>query len=203
VTAEDFAPFNINVTTVEPSVLAAGVPTSAANGKALRLAIGGTGSAAGIANLNSFTNTSENLAWVYAQGQTDAISYGHVASHEAGHSFGLRHQASEGGPQWRALMYYAVGDVPTTWTTGIDDLGAVQDDMAMITSSLNGITYGADDHAGSVAGATPLSGTGTSFSAPGVIGSTNDVDVFSIPPPGRVYGFPCKEIAQPETRRRD
>ena len=40
--AEDYAPFNINVTTVEPSVLAAGVPISAANGVALRVAIGGT-----------------------------------------------------------------------------------------------------------------------------------------------------------------
>ena len=38
--AEDFAPFNVNVTTVEPAVLATGMPDSAANGLALRIVIG-------------------------------------------------------------------------------------------------------------------------------------------------------------------
>ena len=38
--AEDYAPFNINVTTVEPSVLAPGVPIAAANKVAMRVAIG-------------------------------------------------------------------------------------------------------------------------------------------------------------------
>lgn len=184
VTAEDFAPFNINVTTIEPSVLAAGVPTSAANGKALRLAIGGTGSAAGLAQYNSFTNSGENLAWVYAQGKTDAITYGHIASHEAGHSFGLRHQVAMGSGGWNALMYLGLANQRYTWTTGLDDQGAVQDDMAMITSPLNGITYRADDHAGSVTGATPLVGSGTSFAGAGIIGSTSDADVFMLPATG-------------------
>jgi hypothetical protein len=47
IVAEDYAPFNINVTTVEPAVLAPGVPGSAANGVALRLAIGGSASVIG------------------------------------------------------------------------------------------------------------------------------------------------------------
>ena len=38
--AEDFAPFNIDVTTEEPAVLAEGVPIDDANGVALRIAIG-------------------------------------------------------------------------------------------------------------------------------------------------------------------
>jgi len=41
IVAEDFSPFNINVTTVEPPTLAPGVDPSLANGKALRIAIGG------------------------------------------------------------------------------------------------------------------------------------------------------------------
>ena len=40
VVAEDYAPFNINVTTVEPSVLAPGVPIANANKVAMRVAIG-------------------------------------------------------------------------------------------------------------------------------------------------------------------
>ena len=39
--AEDFAPFNIDVTTVEPSVLADNAPPTDANGVAMRVAIGG------------------------------------------------------------------------------------------------------------------------------------------------------------------
>ena len=38
--AEDYSPFNINVTTVEPSVLAPGVPSDNANKVAMRVAIG-------------------------------------------------------------------------------------------------------------------------------------------------------------------
>ena len=51
--AEDFAPFNINVTTVDPGYFA--------NGRALRVAIGGSGldwyhqSIGGVSFLNSFT----------------------------------------------------------------------------------------------------------------------------------------------------
>ncbi|MCC6491491.1 MAG: hypothetical protein IT424_00535 [Pirellulales bacterium] len=187
VTTEDFAPFNVNVTTVEPSVLAPGVPTSAANGKALRLAIGGTSADgyAGYAQYNSFTNSGENLAWVYAQGKTDAVTYGGIASHEAGHSFGLRHLEKVGDPDWRALMYSTLFNNRATWTTGINDQGVLQDSMAVITSSLNGITYRADDHAGSVAGATPLTAAGAGFVGAGVISSTSDADVFTIPATGQ------------------
>jgi len=103
IVAEDYAPFNINVTTVEPAVLAPGVPGSAANGVALRLAIGGSAfvigqstAVAGYAIINSFTNSVNNLAFVFPEsspGVTRLVSsIGAIASHEAGHSFGLRHQ---------------------------------------------------------------------------------------------------------------
>ncbi len=41
---EDFSPFNVDVTTVEPPELAPGVPETAANGVAMRISIGGDGS---------------------------------------------------------------------------------------------------------------------------------------------------------------
>ena len=66
------------------------------------------------------------------------------------------------------------------WTTGTDDLGNFQDDMAMLANSLNGFGLRADDHAGSIAGATPLVGSGTNFSGSGVIGVGGDVDVWSL-----------------------
>ena len=41
--SEDFVPFNIDVTTVQPAVLAEGVPIGDANGVAMRVSIGGDG----------------------------------------------------------------------------------------------------------------------------------------------------------------
>ena len=50
----------------------------------------------------------------------------------------------------------------------------------MLANSLNGFGLRADDHAGSIAGATPLVGSGTNFSGSGVIGVGGDVDVWSL-----------------------
>ena len=70
--AEDYAPFNINVTTVEPSVLAPGVPTDSANKVAMRVAIGAevggwAGGVAGLAQYNSFTNSLVNVVYDFAK----------------------------------------------------------------------------------------------------------------------------------------
>jgi hypothetical protein len=111
--AEDYAPFNINVTTVEPP--------SFANGVATRVVITGpdtvgAGGGSGIAadEVGSFTNPYANVAYVIADRVEEmlleqltpaialdpraefddlfALALGASASHEAGHGFGLRHQ---------------------------------------------------------------------------------------------------------------
>jgi hypothetical protein len=194
IVAEDFAPFNINVTTVEPPVLAEGVPSNQANGLALRISIGGTpavlGKSDGIggtAYVNSFTTTISNVAYVFPEPWAgvwmSSRSAGTVSSHEAGHSFGLRHVAE--GPdlaiQWHPIMYSGGGSADyATWATGPDEFGNHQDDMAVLANSLNGFGYRNDDHADTPAGATPLAGSGTTFSGTGIISTTSDVDVFSI-----------------------
>lgn len=100
--AEDYAPFNINVTTVEPPALAPNIPSASANGVALRLAIGGTSSILGLgsgiigyAYINSFTSATSNVAYVFPTSSTgshsSAFTIATTVSHEAGHSFGLRH----------------------------------------------------------------------------------------------------------------
>ncbi len=194
IVAEDYAPLNINVTTVEPAVLADGVQIGDANGKALRLAIGGTpavlgrsDSIAGIARYNSFTNSAANIAYVFPESISgsylSAVSAGMVSSHEAGHSFGLRHLngAYDLTAQWQGIMNTSLlGFEDAYWLAATDDLGNFQDDMAMLASSLNGFGYRPDDVANTVASATPLAGSGTSFSGSGVIGAGNDVDVWSL-----------------------
>ena len=198
VVAEDYAPFNINVTTVEPAVLASGVPSSQANGIALRVAIGGNGlwkgqETGGYAYINSFTSVVPNVAYVFTTAssgsQMSGLSTANTAAHEAGHSFGLLHNTDPDGTnsyydmetRWQALMSSAnLGYDDTTWFNGLAEGDVPQDDMAMIARPQNVFGYRADDHANTISGATPLPTVGSTFVGQGVISVISDVDVFSI-----------------------
>jgi hypothetical protein len=205
IVAEDFATFNINVTTVEPAVLATGVPISAANGQALRVAIGGSwqdwygSSAGGVGYIDNFTNSIANVVYVFRE-SGGARQMGETAAHEAGHGFGLRHQSTydelgvnideyeDGGKGWEPVM----GGAPTTqtasiWHYGTNSQGSnvYQDDLAVLTKPANGITYRTDDHGNSVATATPLATTGTTWLGAGIIEHNTDVDVFSLTTSGQ------------------
>ena len=196
IVAENYAPFNINVTTVEPPVLAVGVPSDQANGEALRVAIGGSGvnvlgtGYAGYAYINSFTDSIANVAYVFPISSSgslmSSLSGGIIASHEAGHAFGLQHFASavDLDAGYQSLMNtssYGLEDA--TWSSGINYLGNSQDDLAVIARSTNGFGYRADDHADTITGSTPLALAGSTWTATGVITTTGDVDVFSITTP--------------------
>ena len=190
---EDFAPFNIDVTTVEPPELAPEVPETAANGLAMRISIGGNGSwiggPRGVAYIDSFTNSVPNVAYVFSD---NSGWPGDTASHEAGHSFGLHHQSVydqsgvktdeyfTGSGKWRPIMGTSAKDV-TTWHNGTSSYGPTefQDDMAIIAGSINGFGYSADDHANLLSAATPLATDGSTWSGSGTIGKNDDVDVFS------------------------
>src|SRR5262245_7773688 len=107
--AEDYAPFNINVTTVEPA--------SFADGVALRVAIGGDGawtgvSCGGISNISCFTNSIANVAFVFPAnlGNGTPSYVGDAASHEAGHAFGLQHQSVWSGTTLTGEYYGGPGD---------------------------------------------------------------------------------------------
>jgi len=193
VVAEDYAPFNINVTTVEPAVLAPGVPASQANGVALRVAIGGSASTSGISSAgslgvaypNSFTSSIANVAYVFpimpGGSNTFPTHVGGGASHEAGHSFGLYHQSSTGT---EAIMFGSSGGEDERWVLGTNQYGYVQDDMAVLSNSLNGFGYRADDFGGSISNATPLVDSNGAMTGSGIIGSASDVDMFSFTTPG-------------------
>jgi hypothetical protein len=92
--AEDYSPFNINVTTVDPGNLT--------NGRTAKIAIGGNyddwfGSpAGGVAYVGGFYNAAPNVGFVFSDALANGVAryVAEAASHEAGHLFGLWHQSS-------------------------------------------------------------------------------------------------------------
>jgi len=189
--AEDFAPFNINVTTVEPP--------SFANGVALRVVIGGDsawtgGTYGGIAYINSFTSSSVNTVYVFPNhlGNGYPKYVGDAASHEAGHAFGTRHQSAYSGTTKTADYQSGPGDgtapimgnsysaARSLWWYGLSTSSTTyQDDMAVIASATNGFGYRVDDH-GNQTSATSLIPTSTgAIEVSGNIEKMTDRDWFS------------------------
>src|SRR5437773_3315589 len=97
--AEDYAPLNLNVTTVAPPLIADRV--------AARVAIGGSysdwygSSAGGVSYVGGFAGGASNVAFVFANTLANGNPryVAEAASHEAGHLFGLEHQAAWNGGQ--------------------------------------------------------------------------------------------------------
>jgi len=187
---EDFAPFNINVTTVNPFDFS--------NGKAVRVSIGGSGSwtstpVGGIAYIDSFTNSYPNSVFVFPNNLSkNEKSIAEAASHEAGHAFGLHHQSlysgttklleyNPGGNGWAPIMGNSYSAAVSTWSNGQSSLGStvLQDDLAVISRSQNGFGYRTDDHPASLGAGDSLAINGNQVSASGVIEKMTDVDAFT------------------------
>ena len=199
--SEDFAPFNINVTTVDPGDFS--------NGKALRVAIGGSwqdwygNSAGGVGRFGSFTSVDPNVVYVFREANFySAKGFAGTVSHEAGHAFGLYHQSSfdangdvieeyrSGTDQKGPIMGTHRVSVRTTWAYGQSSYldsdknviyAGMQDDMAVIASNTNGFGYRPDDFGGNTYDAYlmgNLSSYGPISNIGGIIGKTSDADWF-------------------------
>ena len=187
--AEDYAPFDINVTTVEPP--------SFGNGEAIRVSIGGNGSWSGgtyggIAYINSFTSSIVNTVYVFpANLGNSSRNIADASSHESGHSFGEQHQSEYSGSTLVNEYYAGPGDgrapimgnsyaaTRSIWWRGPSlSSTTIQDDMFIISRGLNGFGYRADDYGDTAAAAFALP-AGSTFAASGIITKTTDVDYFS------------------------
>src|SRR4030095_9832930 len=93
-----------------------------------------------------------------------------AASHEAGHTLGLRHQSSYDGNcvktseynpgvgageiAWAPIMGVGYYRNLTLWNNGANPYGCTsyQDDLSIITASSNGFGYRTDDHSNNPGG---------------------------------------------------
>ncbi|MEZ6044699.1 MAG: Calx-beta domain-containing protein [Planctomycetaceae bacterium] len=198
--AEDFVPFDVNVTTLEPvdledlkKISIDGVTPDTRWG--VRVVIGddamNTG-AGGIAFLNSF-NSELDIPVFSFNGQRVGGSNvaGMTVSHEVGHALGLRHDGDAnneyyrghgtGETSWGPIMGAPFDKNVTQWSQG-DYFGAsnLEDDLDIITT-LNGFGYYPDDYGDSSLTSTnlvPQGGT-TINTTYGIISQNTDRDFFN------------------------
>lgn len=180
--AEDYAPFDIDVTTEAPE--------NFDDTAHLRVAIGGDGAwtdgaNAGISYVNLFTDAIPNVVFVFPDnlGNGNAKLVAECISHETGHAFGLEHQSlydDDGvlideynpGELARApIMGDSYAAQRGVWWHGPSDESAseLQDDMAILGAALG---WRADAAGVFTANQATLSGAG-------IIEKMDDVDVWS------------------------
>jgi hypothetical protein len=202
--AEDYRPFEVNITTDSTKFLAA--PSNRRMRVILTVTSSWYGSAGGVAFVNSFSWGDDNPCFVFTALLNNNIKFiAEAASHEAGHTLGLFHQASYDANCTKLTDYYAgtgsgeIGWAPimgvgyyrnmTLWNNGPNSYGCsnYQSDLDIITSGSNGFGYRVDDHGNNFAAATLAGFSNNQFTTEGVIERNTDTDIFrfSIPANGR------------------
>jgi hypothetical protein len=194
--AEDYRPFNINVTTDSTKYWAA-----AAN-KRMRAIFTITNewygnNAGGVAYTGSFTWGNNTPCWIF----TKLLGYNtkylaEAGAHEPGHTLGLRHQASydanctllssynygfgSGETSWAPIMGVGYYKNVTTWHNGPNSLGCnnIQNDISVITNATNGISFVSDDYGDAFNSANSASFANNKFTKTGAITEPDEKDMF-------------------------
>jgi len=192
--AEDYRPFNINITTDSTKFLAA--PLNRRTRIIITPTSGWTSGVGGISYVGSFTWGDDTPGFVFCDrlGPNSPKYVGECCSHESGHTVGLSHQSTydancvltetyclgtgSGQVGWAPIMGNSYYKNMTGWNDGPTPYGCAntQDNLTIITSQ-NGFTYRTDDYTETLNASTYSLG-GSSFSVDGIITTNTDKDAF-------------------------
>jgi hypothetical protein len=191
--AEDFLPFDVNVTTRDPGVARLrkdsdddqfygirAVNTQAKNGFG-----NGIG---GVAYLNSFDDTNDNPVFTFNKGANNGAM---TNSHEVGHALGLQHDGlgsrtyhpgtGSGQTGWGPIMGAPFGKNLTQWSNGdYANSTSTQDDLAVITKNQNGFGFRDDQVGDDIESASLLSVVDGTIFDWGIIERNTDFDFFEM-----------------------
>ncbi|MEX1113616.1 MAG: MBG domain-containing protein, partial [Akkermansiaceae bacterium] len=207
--AEDYAPFDVNVTTdvaYDPVNYTGNknnvgwlMICETTDNNNVALPHNGSGGVAYVDVYGRLDYTRYQPAWVSSTngGGNEAI-VAEAASHEMGHNMGLSHDATStlayyGGhaatasaPSWGPIMGTGYNRNVSQWSKSSEyfDGNQAEDDLSILSARIG---YRADDHGNNFAGATGVVATNNTISQSGIIERTNDPDVFSfITGPGAI-----------------
>ncbi len=193
---EDYAPFDIDVTTDASRYASAPV------GKRMRCIVTPTdlwynnGNSGGVAYLRSFDqagtgNFSATIpCWVF---NTSIDGVAEATSHELGHTFNLAHDGRSTTPvqtyygghgtalvSWGPIMGASYGRTLTQWSKGEYALANnLQDDIAIIANAANGFGFIPDEAGNTPTTAAALNAPSGNVNQTGLITTENDSDHFS------------------------
>jgi PKD repeat protein len=198
--AEDYAAFDVNVTTEPPpaDALTRSGSTDLTFGTTVLITQRTfySCSCGGVAYIGVFDDTSNYykpaLVFYDRLGAGSEKYVAEAISHEAGHNMGLHHDGSSstgyyqghgsGETGWAPIMGSGYYQSLVQWSKGeYPGANNKEDDFAVMAS--NGLPLRADDHGGTTGTATRLAGTTsgstTTVKGAGIIERAGDVDVFS------------------------
>lgn len=184
--AEDFIPYNINVTT-ERSVY----DNASTNSRQMVVFNETYPQQGGVAEFNTFSG-GNSPCWVNTTGLIDSVWLAaNVGSHELGHTFGLEHDGTNSGDEyWLGHADYNVimgrcNRVIAQWSKGeYQDANNMEDDIAIIENA-NSVDFRTDDHGNDEASSSDLvfnasDGTVLEDDNFGIIEKRTDKDYFKV-----------------------
>lgn len=198
--AEDFRPFNLNITTDSAVYFAA--PLTQRQRIIVTPTSSWYGNAGGVAMTGSFRWGLELPAFVFSNLLNNNVkNVAEAVSHETGHTLGLQHQSSytstctfqneynagvgTGEIGWAPIMGNSYNRNLSLWHNGSTQLGcnSRQDDLAIITRtgrSTNNFGYRADDVPGSRDSASNVTISNNNYAINGFVNRTSDIDMFRL-----------------------
>ena len=193
--AEDYLPFNVDVTTEDPGIEALRKTSASDTTWGIRCVIGENTApapgAGGVAFLNSFSWNTDTPCFVFS-GSLGGVpkNMAEAASHEVGHTLNLGHDGDStqgyypghgSGPTgWAPIMGVGYYKNLSQWSKGeYSGANQTQDDLAIITNSTNGFGYRNDDYGSTIANASNLVFQNPStINTTGIIERNTDQDFF-------------------------